>query len=56
MNIDRWAEEVVSAQSTNVDHEDSASLSSFSRPGVASTIAPVDDVSVSSGTTSFSSI
>jgi hypothetical protein len=56
MNIDRWAEEVVSAQSTNIDHEDSTSLSSFSRPGVASTIAPVHDVSVSSGTTSFSSV
>ncbi|KAF1920465.1 hypothetical protein BDU57DRAFT_437660 [Ampelomyces quisqualis] len=56
LNIGRWAEEVISAQSANTEHEDSISLSSFSRAGLTSTTAPVDHVSLPSGATPTSSV
>jgi calpain-7 len=54
LNINQWAAEVVSAQSTTTGYEDNASDSNVSRHGLSSTTAPVDYVSVSSGKPSTS--
>jgi calpain-7 len=56
LDINQWAAEVVSAQSTTAGFEDHASESSVSRHALSSTTAPVDNVSVPSGKHSTSSL
>jgi calpain-7 len=54
--IGQWAAEVVSSQSTTSSFEETTSKSSVFQPGLSSTTAPVDNVSITSGKISTSSI
>jgi calpain-7 len=54
LDINQWAAEVVSSQSTTSGFEDSASQSSLSRHGLSSITAPVENASGLSGKSSIS--